>query len=249
MAELRTAFPAHGIHVTGMRKQYGAGETAVEALKHVDMHVAPGEVVGLIGPSGSGKSTLLKCLGAVIEPTAGHMAIGGQTIYDNRWKISDLRTLRRDKIGFVFQAPYLIPFLDVLDNVALMPMLAGVSNREARQRAREMLDALDVAHRANGMPAQLSGGEQQRVAIARALVNRPPVILADEPTAPLDSERALGVMGILNQMARQFHTAVIVVTHDEKIIPTFERLYRIRDGRTHEEAGKNRDFPPSPASP
>jgi len=233
---------ANGIHIEGMRKRYGAGDTAVEALKNVDMRVAPGEVVGLIGPSGSGKSTLLKCLGAVIEPTAGRMTLGPDIIFDNGWKISDLRALRRDKIGFVFQAPYLIPFLDVTDNVALLPMLAGRPNGEARKRARELLAALDVAHRAGAMPSQLSGGEQQRVAIARALVNRPPVILADEPTAPLDSERALAVIRILNQMARQYETAIIVVTHDEKIIPTFQRIYHIRDGQTHEEAGEGRSL-------
>ncbi|HEY9150584.1 MAG TPA: ABC transporter ATP-binding protein, partial [Gammaproteobacteria bacterium] len=218
------------------------GDTAVDALRHVDMQVAPGEVVGLIGPSGSGKSTLLKCLGAVIEPSGGRMTLGGQAIYADGWKIPDLRSLRRDRIGFVFQAPYLIPFLDVTDNVALLPMLAGLPNGEARRRARELLEALDVAHRASAMPAQLSGGEQQRVSIARALVNRPPVILADEPTAPLDSERALAVIRILNQMARQFDTAIIVVTHDEKIIPTFKRIYHIRDGRTEEEAGEGKGF-------
>ena len=142
----------------------------------------------------------------------------------------------------MFQAPYLIPFLDVTDNVALLPMLAGRPNAEARQRALELLDALDVAHRAKASPSQLSGGEQQRVAIARALVNHPPVILADEPTAPLDSERALSVIRILNKMAQQYHTAIIVVTHDEKIIPTFKRIYHIRDGKTHEEAGEGRTF-------
>jgi len=231
-----------GIRIEGLRKRYGAGDTAVDALRGVDMQVAPGEVVGLVGPSGSGKSTLLKCLGAVIEPTAGRMTLGRQAIYDDEWKIGDLRALRRDKIGFVFQAPYLIPFLDVTDNIALLPMLAGRPNAEARQRALELLDALDVAHRAKAMPSQLSGGEQQRVAIARALVNRPPVILADEPTAPLDSERALAVVRILNKMALQYHTAIIVVTHDEKIIPTFRRIYHIRDGRTHEEAGEGRMF-------
>lgn len=232
----------NGIHLEGLRKRYGEGDTAVEALKGVDMRVEPGEVVGLIGPSGSGKSTLLKCLGAVIEPTAGRMTLGDQVIYEDGWKIPDLRELRRDRIGFVFQAPYLIPFLDVTDNVALLPMLAGVPNAEARKRALQLLEALDVQHRASAMPAQLSGGEQQRVAIARGLVNRPPVILADEPTAPLDSERALAVIRILNDMARQFETAIIVVTHDEKIIPTFKRIYHIRDGRTQEEAGEGRGF-------
>ncbi len=231
-----------GIRIAGLKKRYGKGDTAVDALKGVDMVVAPGEVVGLVGPSGSGKSTLLKCLGAVIAPTEGRMILGDEVIYDNGWKVGDLRALRRDKIGFVFQAPYLIPFLNVVDNVALLPMLAGVSNKQARSRALELLTALDVHHRASAMPSQLSGGEQQRVAIARGLVNQPPVILADEPTAPLDSERALAVVRILNDMARTFETAIIVVTHDEKIIPTFQRIYHIRDGVTYEEAGEGRSL-------
>lgn len=226
-----------GIRIEGLSKRYGEGDTAVDALKDVNMTVAPGELVGLIGPSGSGKSTLLKCLGAVIEPTTGKMTLGDEVIYDNGWRIPDLRALRRDRIGFVFQAPYLIPFLDVIDNVALLPMLAGQPNGESRKRALELLEALDVGHRAKAQPSQLSGGEQQRVAIARALANQPPVILADEPTAPLDSERALSVVRILNQMAQQFNTAIIVVTHDEKIIPTFKRIYHIRDGKTFEEKG------------
>jgi len=229
-----------GIRIEDVRKRYGTGDTAVDALKGVDMVVAPGEVVGLIGPSGSGKTTLLKCLGAIIEPSAGRMTLGDDVIYDQGWLITDLRALRRDKIGFIFQAPYLIPFLDVTDNVALLPMLSGASNAQARTKALELLEALDVGHRGQAMPSQLSGGEQQRVAIARALVNRPPVILADEPTAPLDSERAMTVIRILNQMAKQYETAIIVVTHDEKIIPTFKRLYQIRDGRTDEHAGEER---------
>lgn len=231
-----------GIRIENLSKRYGEGDTAVFALKDVNMLVAPGEVVGLIGPSGSGKSTLLKCLGAVIDPTAGRMVLDEEVIYDNAWKVRDLRALRRDKIGFVFQAPYLIPFLDAIDNVALLPMLAGVANDEARARALELLTALDVQHRAQAMPSQLSGGEQQRVSIARGLINRPPVILADEPTAPLDSVRAMAVVRILNDMAHKYETAIIVVTHDEKIIPTFKRIYHIRDGVTHEEAGEGRGF-------
>jgi putative ABC transport system ATP-binding protein len=228
------------IVIEGLTKRYGSGATAIDALKGVDMTVSPGEVVGLIGPSGSGKSTLLKCLGAVIEPSAGKFTLGGEVIYDDVWKTRDLRALRRDRIGFVFQAPYLIPFLDATDNVALLPMLAGVANAVARRTALEMLAALDVAHRAEARIAELSGGEAQRVAIARALVNRPPIVLADEPTAPLDSERALNVVKILNRLAQEFQTAIIVVTHDEKIIPTFKRIYHIRDGKTYEEAGEGR---------
>ena len=178
----------------------------------------------------------------MIDPSAGRMTLGDEVIYDDGWKVRDLRALRRDKIGFIFQSPYLIPFLDVTDNVALPPMLAGISNAKSRARALELLTALDVHHRAHAMPAQLSGGEQQRVAIARGLVNRPPVILADEPTAALDGVRAMAVIRIINEMARQFDTAIIVVTHDEKIIPTFKRIYHIRDGVTHEEVGEGRGF-------
>ena len=234
--------PGPAILVEGLTKRFGSGPTAVEALKGVDMTVFAGEVVGLIGPSGSGKSTLLKCLGAVIEPTAGRITLGGEVTYDNRWTMRDLRALRRDRIGFIFQAPYLIPFLTALDNVALLPMLAGVPNAKARERALEMLTALDVAHRAAAAVSELSGGEQQRISIARALANGPPIILADEPTAPLDSQRALSVVAILQRLAREFHTAIIVVIQDEKIIETFRRIYHIREGRTVEEAGEGRDL-------
>src|SRR3990167_5772293 len=147
-----------GILIEGLRKRYGQGDTAVDALKDVNMAVAPGEVVGLIGPSGSGKSTLLKCLGAVIEPSAGRMTLGDEVIYDNGWKTRDLRALRRDRIGFVFQAPYLIPFPDVTDNVPLRPWLAGGPNKEARRLALELLQALDGQPRARAMPSLLSGG-------------------------------------------------------------------------------------------
>jgi putative ABC transport system ATP-binding protein len=232
---------APAIRVENLSKRFGSGPTAVDALKDANMVVYPGEVVGLIGPSGSGKTTLLKCLGAVIEPTAGRITLGGEVIYDDgAWRMRDLRALRRDRIGFIFQAPYLIPFLDATDNVALLPMLADRPNAAARERAREILEALDVAHRGHARVSELSGGEQQRVSIARALANKPPIILADEPTAPLDSVRALTVVKILHRLAREYRTAIIVVTHDEKIIPTFERLYRIRDGRTDEEAGEGR---------
>ena len=238
MADVDPDKPA--ILIEGITKRYGRGSAAVDALKGVDMTVYPGEVVGLIGPSGSGKTTLLKCLGAVIEPSAGKFTLGGEVIYDDGWKTRDLRALRRDRIGFVFQAAYLIPFLDTTDNVALLPMLAGVPNAQPRRIALDMLTALDMQHRAQARISELSGGEQQRVAIARALANKPPIILADEPTAALDSVRALTVVKILNRLAQEFRIAIIVLTHDEKIIPTFKRIYHIRDGRTYEEAGEGR---------
>ena len=229
--------------MTNLVKTYGSGPTEVRAIKNVSLYVNPGEVVGLLGPSGSGKTTLLQCLGAVIDPTAGRIELNGETVYDDGWTIDDVRALRRDKIGFVFQAAYLIPFLSVLDNVALLPMLAGKTNEFARQRAMELLTTLEVEHRAHAKPSQLSGGEQQMVAIARALANQPPFILADEPTAPLDSERSLIVMKLLTRVAQQYSTAIMVVTHDDIIIPRFKRLYRLRDGVAHEEAGQGLPFP------
>lgn len=231
------------IRMDNLVKTYGSGSTAVHAIKNVSLYVNPGEVVGLLGPSGSGKTTLLQCLGAVIDPTAGRIELNGETIFDDGWKISDLRALRRDKIGFVFQAAYLIPFLSVLDNVALLPMLAEQSNAMARKRAMELLTILEVEHRAHAKPSELSGGEQQRVAIARAMANQPPFILADEPTAPLDSERSLIVMKLLARLAQEYNTAIMVVTHDDIIIPRFKRLYRLRDGVAHEEVGQGLPFP------
>lgn len=221
---------SNGIRIEGLRKRYGEGDTAVDALKDVNMAVAPGEVVGLIGPSGSGKSTLLKCLGAVINPTAGRMTLGDDVIYENGWKVRDLRALRRDKIGFVFQAPYLIPFLDVTDNVALLPMLAGVANAEARARALDLLTALDVQHRAAAMPSQLSGGEQQRVAIARALANEPDVLLADEPTGNLDRHNSQVVADIFRELASSGQS-IVMVTHDLALARQARRMITMEDGQ------------------
>jgi putative ABC transport system ATP-binding protein len=224
-----------GIVVRGLRKTYGSGTASVEALRDVQMRVEPGEVVGLVGPSGSGKSTLLKCLGAVLTPSQGHIELGGETVFDgDHWLNPDLTRLRREQIGFIFQSPYLLPFLNVRDNVALLAMLLGSSNSQARAAADHLLDDLDVADRADAMPNLLSGGEQQRVAIARALINRPPILLADEPTAPLDTSRAMAVMDLLERLAGQIGTSVIVVTHDEKILPRMRRIYEVRDGVVQE---------------
>jgi len=230
------------ILVENLSKTYGKGGSAVQALKDASMQVQPGEVVGLLGPSGSGKTTLLQCLGAIIDPSGGRITLGGEALFANGWQYSDRRALRRDRIGFIFQRPYLIPFMDATENIAILPMLQGQSNRQAYARADELLAMLDISERAAARIEQLSGGEQQRVAIARALANRPPIILADEPTAPLDSQRAMSVMRLLHQMAAQSKTAIIVVTHDENIIPVFKRLYRLRDGVLHEEVGEGRPF-------
>lgn len=223
------------VQVEKLSKTFGAGETAVRALADVDLMVGAGEVVGLKGPSGSGKSTLLNLIACIQEPTGGKLAIGGETVWEGRWRVPDLRRLRRERIGFIFQFHNLLPFLNAIDNVALAMTLDGVDRSTARERAAALLDYLQVGKRASAMPARLSGGEAQRVAIARALVNRPQVILADEPTAALDSERARVVMDLLRKVAREQQAAILVVTHDEKIFDRFDRMVALRDGRIEQD--------------
>lgn len=219
------------IELVGLAKHYGEGETRVDALRAVDLALFPGEVVGLIGPSGSGKTTLLNLVGCIVEPSAGTMRLDGETVWDGRWLRPDLRSLRLEKIGFIFQFHNLLPFLDVSENVALVLDMAGVAPDAAFARAHELLDYLEVGHRKTATPSSLSGGEAQRVAIARALANRPRIILADEPTAALDGERAGIVMDLLRKVATEQSATVVVVTHDEKIWDRFDRIFALRDGR------------------
>ncbi len=219
------------VELKGIAKHFGEGETRVDALRDINMSVSSGEVVGLIGPSGSGKSTLLNAIGAIIDPNEGWMRLDGEVVYDNRWLRRDLRRMRLEKIGFIFQTHNLLPFLDATDNVALVFHLAGVPRNEAIRRSVELLEYLQVGHRKKAMPAQLSGGEAQRVAIARALANKPRIILADEPTAPLDSVRGGIVMDLLRKLAREQQAAIIAVTHDEKIYDRLDRIYKLRDGQ------------------
>jgi putative ABC transport system ATP-binding protein len=219
------------VRVEHLSKHFGRGTARVDALRDIYMDVYPGQVVGLMGPSGSGKTTLLHCIACILEPSSGRITLDGDVVYDERWLKSDLRRLRLDKIGFIFQYPNLLPFLDGSDNVAVVLDLAGVSATAARARAIELLDYLEVGHRKHALPKQLSGGEAQRVAIARALANKPRIILADEPTAPLDSARARIVMDLLRRIAVEQSAAIIVVTHDEMILDRFDHIFHLRDGR------------------
>lgn len=219
------------VSLSGISKHFGEGETRVDALRDVSLDVRPREVVALLGPSGSGKTTLLNVIGCILDPSAGMMELDGERVFDGRWLRSDLRRLRLEKIGFIFQFHNLLPFLDAADNVAVALQLAGVEPAEQRRRAIELLDYLEVGNRKHAMPAKLSGGEAQRVAIARALANRPRIILADEPTAALDSKRAGIVMDLLRKLAVEQDAAIIAVTHDEKIFDRFDRIYHLRDGR------------------
>jgi len=219
------------VELADISKHFGEGETRVDALRQVSLEVHAGQVVALLGPSGSGKTTLLNVIGCILEPTSGRLSLDGELVYDNRWLRGDLRRLRLDKIGFVFQFHNLLPFLDATDNVAVVLDLAGSETAAARKRAIELLDYLEVGHRRSSMPAQLSGGEAQRVAIARALANSPRIILADEPTAALDSKRAGIVMDLLRKLAADQDACIIAVTHDEKIFDRFDHIFSLRDGR------------------
>lgn len=229
MAETRAHEPL--VSLRNVSKHFGEGETRVDALREVSIDVFPGQVVALLGPSGSGKTTLLNVIGCILEPSSGWMQLDGDAVYDGRWLRSDLRKLRLDKIGFIFQFHNLLPFLDATDNVAVVLSLAGLNSADARQRAVDLLEYLEVGNRKSALPAKLSGGEAQRVAIARALANRPRIILADEPTAALDSKRAGIVMDLLRKLAVEQNAAIIAVTHDEKIFDRFDHIYQLRDGR------------------
>jgi putative ABC transport system ATP-binding protein len=182
------------VDIHDVSQTYGEGELAVQALKPTSLGIEAGELVALLGPSGSGKSTLLLAISLIQPPTTGRIVIDGQVLYDNGPTGIDVRAFRRRKIGFIFQQHNLIPFLTALENVALMLQLNGVGRRESTRRAKDLLGYLEIGHRAGSLPAQMSGGEQQRVAIGRALANEPALILADEPTAALDTERGPKVM-------------------------------------------------------
>ena len=226
------------VEIKGISKHFGEGATRVDALRNISLDVYPGTVVGLRGPSGSGKSTLLNVIGCILEPNEGRLTLNGDLVYDHKWLRHDLRRLRLEKIGFIFQSHNLLPFLNAWENVAVARILAGSTTIEARQRAEELLAYLEVDRRKNAMPSELSGGEAQRVAIARALANNPRIILADEPTAALDSQRAGIVIGLLKKVAAEHEAAVIVVTHDQKIFDRFDRIYSLRDGALEDGISK-----------
>ena len=219
------------IEAFNLTKVYGSGNTEVVAMKDVSLSVARGEVVALLGPSGAGKSTLLTAIGLINPPTSGRIVIGGQPVMDADRALVDLRSFRRQHLGFIFQKANLIPFLNAAENVQVAMEINDVSPRTARQRALELLDYLGVADRAGNLPDALSGGQQQRVAVARALANQPSLILADEPTAALDSHRGRQVMELFRKVAHERGSAVMVVTHDHRSLDVFDRTYEMEDGR------------------
>jgi len=222
-----------------LTKVYGSGNTEVVAMKDVSLTVARGEVVALLGPSGAGKSTLLTAIGLINPPTAGRIVIGGQSVMEADRALVNLAAFRRKHLGFVFQKANLIPFLSAAENVQVAMEINDMTPRAARQRALELLDYLGVADRARNLPEALSGGQQQRVAVARALANEPDLILADEPTAALDSHRGRQVMELFRKVAHDRGAAVIVVTHDHRALDVFDRHLEMEDGELQLEPKKN----------
>jgi len=218
------------VQLDRLTKVYGRGHTAVTALRDATLTVQRGELAAILGPSGSGKTTLLTAIAGIIEPTSGRICVSNNAVYDNGWRVRDLRRFRREHLGFIFQSHNLVPFLTARENVLVALQINGITGSRAVTDANELLDYLGVGERRNHLPEKLSGGEQQRVAIARALANSPPVILADEPTAALDTERGQSVMALFRQIAREKGSAVICVTHDKRMIEGFDHVYHVNDG-------------------
>jgi putative ABC transport system ATP-binding protein len=210
-------------------KHLGDGAAQVQALKGVSLSLTGGELTLLMGPSGSGKTTLLSILGCMLTPTNGTVRVRGQSTAGAAPE--DLARLRRDHVGFVFQSYHLFPTLTVADNVRLVLDVRGERSNGALAKANEALALVGLAHKINAFPRELSGGEQQRVAIARAIVGNASAILADEPTAALDSENGHAIMTLLGQIAKDPSRGVLVVTHDPRILPFANRIVRIEDGR------------------
>jgi len=219
------------VRVEHLTKIYGRGDAQTVALIDANLSVHSGELAVLLGPSGSGKTTLLTSICCINEPTHGRIELDGVPVFDEGWTGVDVRALRRQKMGVIFQSYNLIPFLTVLENVELILALNHIPPQEAQDRAMKLLEYLEIAHRWHHYPSEISGGEQQRVAIARALANNPKVLFADEPTASLDTERGKIVMGLLRKLSRETGAAVIVVTHDDRMVDESDRVYRIADGR------------------
>jgi putative ABC transport system ATP-binding protein len=217
------------IQARGLTKTYAQGEAAVRALDDVTLDLYAGELALLVGPSGSGKTTLLSIMGCILRPTGGTLRVLGDDV--TRLAERDLPAIRRERIGFIFQAFNLFPTLTALQNVALALDLKDVSGRVARDMAAMLLDQVGLSAKLGAYPADLSGGQKQRIAIARALAGDPPIILADEPTAALDSQSGRTVMDILHRLARERGRAVAIVTHDNRMLGYGDRLVKMEDGR------------------
>lgn len=223
------------LDVRNVERHYPSGDSVVKALDGVSLEAHRGELIGITGPSGSGKSTLLLICGLLEPPSRGEVWMDKACVAWPGAQLDTLRDYRRDRIGFVFQKPNLIPFLTAVENVAIALEIARVPTREAQDYAADLLRSLDLGHRIDSLPVRLSGGEQQRVAVARALANDPALILADEPTAALDSVRGRQVMQLFKRIARERRACVLVVTHDPRALDLFDRVIELSDGRISNE--------------
>jgi len=215
--------------IENLVKKFGQGDSEITVIDGAEFTLSKGEFVGLVAPSGSGKTTLLMMLGCVLEPTSGKITIGDEVVYENKWLVKDDRELRRKKIGFIFQAHYLIPFLNIQENITLLPYENGESPKVVKPRVNAIMEYLDMSDKMDNMPSELSGGQNQRIAIARALANNPDIILADEPTAALDKERAISVVKMLKKITREQNVTIIMVTHDDRLFPFCDKVLTIQD--------------------
>ena len=222
------------IQLENVTKIYSIGEVETRALDGVSLSIEEGEFAALVGPSGSGKTTMLQLMGCLDIPNSGTVRINGQDV--TRFNANQRADLRREVIGFIFQFFALIPVLSGYENVELPLLLTGVPSKERRERVMELLDAVDLADRANHRPDQMSGGEQQRVAIARALAPRPRMVLADEPTANLDTANGKQAMEMMQRLNQMTGTAFIFATHDPRVVSFARRVVRLRDGRIAEDS-------------
>ena len=227
--ELVTEPTAAAIRAVDLTRTFEVGETTVEALRSINLEVERGQFVALVGPSGSGKSTLLNLVGGLDRPTDGELWINGEELSASKEKA--LTDHRRRRVGFVFQSFNLLPRLTAMENVALPLMFVGVPERERMERAGQLLDQVGLSDRLDHRPTQLSGGEQQRVAIARALVNRPAIILADEPTGNIDTATGAEIMDLLRRLNREQGVTLLLVTHDPEAAGFADRVIQLRDGR------------------
>jgi putative ABC transport system ATP-binding protein len=218
-----------GLLAQSLTKVFGSGDTAVEAVRDVSFSVRAGEFVAIVGPSGSGKTTLLAMLGGLLIATNGRVVVGGSDI--SRWSEAQRARFRRERVGFVFQGFNLVPYLTAEQNLLVIPSISGKVSGEARARARQLLRELGVEKRAHHLPGELSGGERQRVAIGRALMNDPLLVLVDEPTSNLDSERGNEVVRSLAEEVKMRNKIGIMVTHDRRMLARVDRVLEMADGR------------------
>ena len=219
------------IKIENLVKKFGKQSNEITVIDGANFTLNKGEFVALVAPSGAGKTTLLMMLGCVLEPTSGKITIGKEIVYDNKWLVKDDRELRRKKIGFIFQHHYLIPFLNIKENITLLPYQNEEPPKIVEQRVKEILAYLDMSDKVDNMPSELSGGQNQRIAIARALANNPDIILADEPTAALDRHRAVSVVEMLKKITRERGVTIIMVTHDDRLLPFCDKVLTIKDKR------------------